>query len=154
MLYGICDAFDGTIARRINKKNDDKYGVYLDSLADIIGSGILPISICLAMNYNSLLNVLIYSLFIICAVTRLAYYNNFADKDYFIGLPVTCSAILIPICTIIKNEIVLMSVILILSCAYVINIKIKKPSFKLKIILSIIAIIVSVLIVVRQIYYT
>lgn len=48
ILAGICDAFDGPIARRVNK-SVNQYGVQLDSLADIISSGILPICICLAI---------------------------------------------------------------------------------------------------------
>ena len=48
ILAGICDAFDGPIARRINK-SPNSYGIQLDSLADIISSGIVPICIGLSM---------------------------------------------------------------------------------------------------------
>lgn len=48
ILAGICDVFDGTIARRINK-NPNSYGIQLDSLADIISFGIVPICIGLSM---------------------------------------------------------------------------------------------------------
>lgn len=78
-----------------------------------------------------------------CGITRLAYYNvNSNNENYFVGLPITCSSIFIPLVFIItKNEIALMSVILLLSIAFVTNIKIKKPSLKIKVLLSVIGII-------------
>ena len=91
ILGGICDAFDGPIARIINKDNNI-YGVQLDSLADIICSGILPINICLTLGYKSWINIIVYSLFIICGIIRLAYYNvNSSEKEYFEGVPITFS---------------------------------------------------------------
>ena len=36
ILAGICDAFDGFVAKKLS--NDNTYGIQLDSLADIISS--------------------------------------------------------------------------------------------------------------------
>ena len=142
ILAGICDAFDGVIAKKINK--DDTYGIQLDSLSDIISSGILPISLCLSMGYNSLIDIGIYIIFIICGITRLAYYNvNSSNDKCFVGLPITCSTILIPLLyIIIKNEIVFMLALLILSISFITNIKIPKPSLRMRIVLSIMGLIV------------
>lgn len=149
ILAGICDAIDGPIARKINKEKNP-YGVQLDSLADIICSGILPISICLGLGYNFLINICIYIIFIICGIIRLAYYNvNSSDKDYFQGIPITFSAILIPLVYLLfQNEIVFMITMLTLSILFVSELKIKKPSLKLRIILSIIGLIFALCIII------
>ena len=141
ILAGISDAFDGPIARKINN-NNSLYGVELDSLADIICSGILPINICLSLGYKSWLNTVIYIVFIMCGIIRLAYYNvNSSDKDYFEGTPITFSIILIPLIYLLfKNEIAFMIAFLILSVLFTSGIKMKKPSLKLRIILSIIGV--------------
>lgn len=149
ILAGICDAFDGPIARKISK-GKNLYGVQLDSLADIICSGVLPISVCLAMGYNSLVNTIIYIIFVVCGIIRLAYYNvNSSDEDYFEGIPITFSTIIIPLLyVLIKNEIALMIGLLALSIFFVSGIKIKKPSLKLRIILSTIGVIFALYILI------
>ena len=146
ILGGICDAFDGPIARRINKESHDVYGVQLDSLADIICSGILPICVCLSLGYNSWINTVIYVIFTICGVIRLAYYNvNSSDKDYFKGVPITFSVILVSLVYLLsKNEISFMIALVALAILFVSDIKIKKPSLKLRIVLSIIGIVVVI----------
>lgn len=145
ILAGICDAFDGPIAKKLDK-TDKKYGVQLDSLADIISSGILPICICMAMGYTSVIDLVIYVIFVICGITRLSYYNiNSSGEENFVGVPITFSAMLIPVIYLItKNEIVFMIALASLSFAFVTNIKIKKPTMKIKIVLSIIGVIISV----------
>ena len=142
ILAGICDAFDGFIAKKIN--NDDTYGIQLDSLSDIISSGILPISLCLSMGYDSFIDIGVYIIFIICGITRLAYYNvNSSNDKCFVGLPITCSTILIPLLyIIIKNEIIFMLALLILSISFITNIKIPKPSLRMRTVLSIMGLIV------------
>lgn len=142
IFAGICDAFDGPIARKINKGNNP-YGIQLDSLSDIICSGVLPINICLAIGYNSWMNIIIYIIFIMCGIIRLAYYNvNSSNKDYFEGVPITFSTMLIPLVyLLLRNEVIFMITLSTLSIFFVSGIKIKKPSLKLRIILSIIGLI-------------
>lgn len=149
ILAGICDAFDGAWAKRTNKSNSS-YGVELDSLADIISSGILPVSICLSLGFNKTVDIIFYVIFIICGITRLAYYNvNSSDSNYFSGVPITFSTILIPLVYIItKSEWVYLIALGALSVAYVSDIKIKKPNLKIKIVLSVIGILAAILIII------
>ena len=43
MVSGICDMFDGSVARMADRTDQEKgFGIQIDSLADIIGFGILP----------------------------------------------------------------------------------------------------------------
>ena len=150
ILSGICDAFDGVFARKVGKGNKKQYGVHLDSLADIVASGILPIAICMALGYTRIIHIIVYIIFIICGLTRLSYYNvNSKDDKSFTGVPITCSTFALPVIYLIqKNEILIILTLLILAILEVSNnIKIKKPNMKIRIMLSIIGIIIIVLII-------
>lgn len=151
VVCGICDGFDGTIARKLRETDDNGFGVQLDSLVDIISSGILPIIICYSMGFNSIINTIIYAFFIIMGVTRLAYYNiaGRQDKTNFTGVPITASTIVFPIIYyFFRNEIVFMIALFGLGCLYVTPIKIKKLSLKEKIALSITGIIVIIVLII------
>lgn len=141
VLSGICDAIDGPIARKINGSNSN-YGALLDSLSDIVAFGVLPVSICIEMGGTAIIYIIVYTLFVICGITRLAYYNvNSSGEEYFVGCPITCSAMVIPLIYLItKNQIVFIVALAILAISFVSNIKIKKPTIKMKILLSIIGI--------------
>jgi CDP-diacylglycerol--serine O-phosphatidyltransferase len=89
VLGGICDAFDGRVARATN--TGGKFGEELDSLVDAITFGLAPALIM----YFAVLNrsgwdwVWAY-LFVACAVLRLARFNveqAGSAKTYFQGLP-------------------------------------------------------------------
>lgn len=89
VLGGICDAFDGRVARATN--TGGKFGEELDSLVDAITFGLAPALIM----YFAVLNRSgwdwIWSyLFVACAVLRLARFNveqAGSAKTYFQGLP-------------------------------------------------------------------
>jgi CDP-diacylglycerol--serine O-phosphatidyltransferase len=89
VLGGICDAFDGRVARATN--TGGKFGEELDSLVDAITFGLAPALIM----YFAVLNKAgwdwIWSyLFVACAVLRLARFNveqAGSAKTYFQGLP-------------------------------------------------------------------
>ena len=89
VLGGICDAFDGRVARATN--TGGKFGEELDSLVDAITFGLAPALIM----YHTVLNRTgwdwIWSyLFVACAVLRLARFNveqAGSAKTYFQGLP-------------------------------------------------------------------
>lgn len=151
IVCGICDGFDGTIARILRKTDDNGFGIQLDSLVDIISSGILPIVICYSMGFNGIINTVAYAFFIIMGVTRLAYYNvaGREDKENFTGVPITASTIVLPIIYyFFKHENVFMVALLGLGCLYVTPIKIKKLSLKEKIALSITGIIVIIALII------
>lgn len=141
IVSGICDTFDGTVAKRLRKDKTDNFGVELDSLADIVSSGVFPVMICISMNFNSVIDMIVYSMFMISSVTRLAYYNikSGEDSGHFTGVPITTSTILIPLLYLfVKKEIVMVTSIFALSILYVTPIKIKKLNLATKILLTII----------------
>lgn len=94
MLSGICDSFDGTLARKYKyDKSQQEYGVQLDSLSDVICFGILPAIITVLIS-TSIVSVIICIFYMLCGVIRLAYFNMLhttkaAKKGEYIGLPIT-----------------------------------------------------------------
>lgn len=144
ILCGICDGFDGPLARKLRKEDDNKeIGVEIDSLADIIAFGVFPIVIFLTMGFKRVIDLVVYSVFLICGLTRLAYYNTTTEvnKGFFVGVPITVSAILFPIVYLItKSECALVISMFVLAILYVSQFKIKKLDFKGKIIAAIIGV--------------
>lgn len=108
MFSGICDMFDGVVARKCKRTEEEKhFGVELDSLVDVISFVIFPIIIAMAMGLNQWYHLLVFLLFSICGVARLAYFNILVEDSskpvkYYQGLPVTFIAFLYPIFYIFK----------------------------------------------------
>lgn len=105
---GFCDAFDGTVARtKKNRTEDEKaFGIQLDSLCDVVSFGVAPAFSLYCMGVDSVPGVVILSLFCICAVCRLGFFNvqeakrqqvESGSNKYYRGLPVTNSAIIFPL---------------------------------------------------------
>ena len=89
VLGGVCDAFDGTVARAT--RSGSRFGEELDSLVDAISFGLAPGMIVyfstLSRDGWAWLPVFFFSA---CAVLRLARFNVTQageSKSYFIGLP-------------------------------------------------------------------
>ena len=81
ILCGICDAFDGKLARKYKyEKNAQVYGVQLDSLADVICSGVFP-AILTTMQSPSVVTCIVCAFYILCGVIRLAYFNTMAADE-------------------------------------------------------------------------
>lgn len=150
---GICDAFDGYLARRHeNTPQQTRYGVELDSLSDVICFGVLPVIIAIS-NSEALYLYIASVFFVLCGIVRLAYYNMLAgeednDSHYFVGIPITTSAIIFPIAYIILyyTNIGLIGIVgsilfLLLGLGYVLPLKVKKLTNLGKVILSAIGII-------------
>ncbi len=102
MACGICDAFDGVLARSKEYSKEQKcYGVQLDSLTDIVAFGVYP-AIINALLSDSILGMWSSILFVLAGLVRLAYFNMLAEtkqnkKNRYIGLPITTIAIIFPI---------------------------------------------------------
>lgn len=145
VISGLCDAFDGKVARKCKRSNQEKsFGIQIDSLADMVSFVFLPITIFYGLGYDAWYNVAIYALFTLGGVIRLGYFNVVADekgKDgpvtHYSGLPVTSSAIIYPLVFILsvlttKEEfkIIYTLTMFFMAILYVLNFKIKKPNAK------------------------
>jgi CDP-diacylglycerol--serine O-phosphatidyltransferase len=105
---GICDAFDGRVARlKKNRTEDEKnFGIQLDSLCDVIAFGVFPALIGYLLGMRGTLGLVIVFFYCICAVIRLAFFNVLEAKRQkeeggcnktYRGLPVTCASFIFPI---------------------------------------------------------
>lgn len=142
IISGLCDAFDGKVARACKRTEQEKqFGVELDSLADLIAFIMFPIIIFYSLGLHSIINIIIFILFALGGVIRLAYFNTIADQNapvkYYSGLPVTSTAIIFPVFYLLTMLLTTNTfntlytiVMLITSILFVLNFKIKKPKTK------------------------
>ena len=108
LVAGICDAFDGTVARtKKNRTEDEKtFGIQLDSLCDVVSFGVFPAFLCHCLGVETIVGIIILCIYCICAVIRLAFFNvqeakrqqveEGCGKSYR-GLPVTSISIIFPL---------------------------------------------------------
>ena len=107
-LSGLCDMFDGKIARSKKNRTDDEklFGMQLDSLCDVICFGVYPAMICWLLGVRGTIGWLLICFYCICSVIRLAYFNVLETKrqqeedganKYYHGLPITSMAIVLPL---------------------------------------------------------
>lgn len=138
-LCGVCDGFDGKLARMKRYKKEQKvYGAQLDSLSDVICFGVFPV-ILTSLICNNIYVYIISAIYMLCGLVRLAYFNTLdimpkSNKNVFIGVPITTVAIIYPIILFIIRfinfnilKIVMPIILLILSISYILNIEFKKP---------------------------
>lgn len=100
IVAGICDLFDGMVARKCKRDEQEKeFGVQIDSLADVISFLAFPAVIGLFLMPSYLWPVLV--LYVLCGIIRLAWFNLSAIKEntngYYEGLPVTYTALILPL---------------------------------------------------------
>lgn len=158
IIAGICDLFDGVIARKCERNEEEKnFGIQLDSLVDVINFIVLPITIFLKLEMNSWYHISVIGIFVICGIARLAYFNTMVQDNntpvkYYIGLPVTYSAMIFPILYLLRNIIhpnifnfIYTLAILIVAVLYVLNIKISKPRGIAYLLFPILAIVVLIM---------
>lgn len=106
MGAGICDLFDGTIARMCKRTEEEKnFGIQLDSLVDVVSFIVLPVVLIFKLagfTWYAAVAAVLYSVF---GIARLAYFNvcqeENEDKDspikYYTGMPVTYAALVFPL---------------------------------------------------------
>jgi CDP-diacylglycerol---serine O-phosphatidyltransferase len=95
VLAAICDSLDGTIARRTGR--DGAFGTNLDSLADLVSFGVVP-AMALYMgplNSRPILGLTACSGFVLAAAWRLARFPLVKRCDYFLGVPVPVTGVLL-----------------------------------------------------------
>ena len=100
---GICDLFDGVIARRCKRdKAEMEFGVQIDSLADVVSFLALPAVLGLRLIEGT--GVFKYVLivgYVLCGIIRLAWFNTSAAAEgvrtHYDGLPVTYAALIFPL---------------------------------------------------------
>lgn len=158
IFSGICDLFDGKIARLCKRDEQEKeFGKQIDSLADVFLFLALPCVLgvellkALPLYFN-----IVFVIYVICGVIRLAWFNILASSDhqvkYFIGMPVAYIALVLPIIYSVglifkfNLSLVYFFIYLLFAILFIINVKISKPKGIWYIIFFILAIIVTIVI--------
>lgn len=108
ILSGICDAFDGTVARSKKDRTEDEkaFGIQIDSLCDLVSFGAFPAMLCYHLGADGIPGIACACTYVLCAVIRLAFFNVLearrqsaeggCNKTYR-GLPVTCASFIFPL---------------------------------------------------------
>ena len=98
-LSGLCDMFDGKIARTKKNRTDDEknFGIQIDSLCDVVCFGIFPAMICYCLGVNTPAGIGALIFYSVASVIRLAYFNvseakrqneTSENRQYYQGLPI------------------------------------------------------------------
>lgn len=131
-IAALLDCFDGRLARKYEVSNE--LGKELDSLADLITFGVAPTVLSYILFFQSfgLLGMLISSLITISGAIRLARFNAYMYKDTknFTGIPITLSGLLIAFILLFFQFKIVPYTILIITLSYLMNSKVKIPTFK------------------------
>ena len=105
---GLCDMFDGKIARTKKNRTDDEksFGIQIDSLCDIVCFGIFPIILGYKLGMCKAYSIAILAFYGMAGVIRLAYFNvmeakrqseTSENRKYYQGLPITSMAVIMPL---------------------------------------------------------
>ncbi len=167
MISGVCDMFDGKVARSKKDRTEaeKKFGIQLDSLADIVAFGVLPAAIGYSLLIEQgvivhtpwvFLFFALFVFFVLAALTRLAYFNVMEEerqsqttenrKEYE-GLPVTNTALIMPFIYIFKFRvdsyfyIVYAVALFLVGCAFIIKFRVKKVGMKAMLLLLLVGVI-------------
>ena len=142
---GLCDAFDGKVARTKKNRTDDEcsFGIQLDSLCDMVAFGAFPAVICYLLGVRGYIGCIAISYYCICSVIRLSYYNVVelnrmnmdepSEKVYY-GLPITSITIILPAVFLLELVVpeqvfpaLLIAMLFAVGTCFILNFKIYRP---------------------------
>ena len=143
-LSGLCDMFDGKVARHKKDRTEDEknFGIQIDSLCDVVCFGIFPVVLAYNMGMKSIVGIVILCLYAINGVIRLGYFNVMETKrqeetdevrKYYSGLPITTISIIFPlvfmVSLIMKGyfNIMLHIMMLAVGILFVVDFRVRKP---------------------------
>lgn len=143
-LSGLCDMFDGKVARTKKDRTEDEknFGIQIDSLCDVVCFGAFPIILAYCMGMRGFIGIIILAWYGVNGVIRLAYFNVMEGKrqdttdelmKYYSGLPITSISIILPLVCMLKvvfhgNFLILLHcTMLMVGTLFVVNFKVRKP---------------------------
>ena len=164
-LSGLCDMFDGKIARsKKNRTEEEKlFGMQIDSLCDMVCFGVYPAMICWLLGVKGILGWVLICFYCVCSVIRLGYFNVLETKrqqieeganKYYHGLPITSMAILLPLIFMIQVFVsdrifivMLYLALFVVGLLFVWDFKMKKPNnMQLAVLVVVVAIAVVIMV--------
>lgn len=148
LVSGICDAFDGMVARTKKNRTDDEksFGIQLDSLCDVVSFGVFPAFLCYHMGVDGVIGGCLMFLYCMCAVIRLAFFNVMEGKRQqteggsnktYRGLPVTSISIIFPVIYVARFilpatlfAVVLHILLAVVAFLFILDFSVKKPDWQ------------------------
>ena len=148
LISGVCDAFDGTVARsKKNRTEDEKaFGIQLDSLCDVVSFGIFSAFLLHCMGVKGPLGMAILCFYCICGVIRLGFFNVQEAKrqqvedgcgKFYRGLPVTTMSMLLPLVYLLRLVLpgkifrwILYILPAVVGFLFILDFRVKKPDVK------------------------
>ncbi len=145
LFSGVCDAFDGMVARtkKSRTKDEKSFGIQLDSLCDMAAFGLFPVVICHLLGVRGWLGCTAMAFYCVCSVIRLSYYNvmeiNRMQKDepeekVYYGLPITSITMILPTFSLLRPVLsssvfsaVMTAMLFLTGICFILNFKIHKP---------------------------
>ena len=145
MLSGVCDGFDGKVARtKKNRTQDERsFGIQLDSLCDMAAFGAFPAVLCHSLGVRGALGCVALCFYCVCAVIRLSYYNVVElnrmlspqpTQKVYHGLPITSITIILPAVYLLKLvmaetlfPVVLIVMLFVVGSCFILDFKIYHP---------------------------
>jgi CDP-diacylglycerol--serine O-phosphatidyltransferase len=156
LLGLLADGLDGMVARRVG---NGQMGEFLEPIADLVSLSIAPL-VLIYKTYSEtnasqlslhllLGGILVFSL--VCSIIRLSSFSLLKEKDYFIGLPTSASAVFLVLCLFLRPDLwLLLPSIFILSLAMISSVQFPKPSLQVDLIA---AVFIIATIVLDSMYY-
>lgn len=142
LLAGLCDMFDGRVARHANREDRKlrMFGIQIDTVSDMVSFGVAPAVIAYIYGLNKWYDIIILVFYVCCGAIRLAYFNTQAiteTKDLnlkqFTGVPIPVICFVLPPLTLLMTLVspgimswIMRTAYLLLGTAFIINVKIKK----------------------------
>lgn len=116
LISGICDMYDGKIARTKKDRTDEekKFGIQIDSLCDLVCFSVFPSVIGYSLGIDKIWMLIILAVYPLTGVIRLGYFNVTEEirqektkekRKIYQGLPVTFSGFLVPLFLFLRNVI-------------------------------------------------
>lgn len=143
MLAGVCDMFDGIVAATKTRGDSEKrFGIQIDSMSDLISFGVFPGIFIYIISDKNALTGLTASMYVLCALIRLAYFNVLEEerqrqdtgkRKSYMGIPVTSVAVLLPIvylaydCRVCKSAVCFPVLLGFMGAGFLAPVEIKKP---------------------------
>lgn len=166
-LSGLCDMFDGKVARSKKDRTEDEkaFGIQIDSLCDVVCFGVFPAMISYLLGVRGPIGMAILIFYSINSVIRLGYFNVMeakrqeeteGERKYYQGLPITSMAVVLPLLFMTKFfvsdqvfVIFLTLALFLVGLLFITNFKFRKPN---NMVLTVIVSVVSIAIIVMIFY--
>ena len=151
LLALLADGLDGIVAHKIRKS---EIGDYLESMADMT-SMCIAVAVFIFFIYSGDISSSMYRhvyllsalvLFLFFGIVRLASFNAMKEKNFYVGLPASASAIILLILSYFKVEFVyILPAVIIIGAAMASNIVFPKPVMKVNAVAAVLIILTLIL---------